>query len=92
MAIKSYIKGMYIMALVKCKECGKEISEDARKCLHCGCPKHTVKMSKKVMMILRVIGIIVLIGFIIACIYYNKSYKDFKERTKQNQTKTYYNF
>lgn len=26
------------MALIKCKECGKEISDKADKCPHCGCP------------------------------------------------------
>ena len=60
------------MALIKCKECGKEISEDARKCPYCGCPKYTVKMSKKAMIILRVIGIIILVGFIITCVRYKE--------------------
>lgn len=26
------------MALIKCPECGKEISERSGKCVHCGCP------------------------------------------------------
>lgn len=26
------------MALIKCKECGKEISDQAKSCPHCGCP------------------------------------------------------
>lgn len=26
------------MALIKCKECGKEISDKATKCIHCGAP------------------------------------------------------
>lgn len=26
------------MALIKCKECGKEISDKAKRCIHCGCP------------------------------------------------------
>lgn len=26
------------MALIKCKECGKEISDKANECIHCGCP------------------------------------------------------
>lgn len=25
------------MALIKCKECGKEISDSAKSCIHCGC-------------------------------------------------------
>lgn len=26
------------MALIQCRECGKEISDKATKCIHCGCP------------------------------------------------------
>ena len=26
------------MALIKCNECGKEISDKAKSCIHCGCP------------------------------------------------------
>ena len=26
------------MALIKCSECGKEISDKSKKCIHCGCP------------------------------------------------------
>lgn len=26
------------MALIKCPECGKEVSDKAEKCIHCGCP------------------------------------------------------
>lgn len=26
------------MALIKCSECGKEISDKAKTCIHCGCP------------------------------------------------------
>ena len=34
------------MALIKCPECGKKISDKARKCPDCGCPikKRTVKI------------------------------------------------
>lgn len=33
------------MALIKCSECGKEISDKAEKCIHCGCPikKQTIQ-------------------------------------------------
>lgn len=26
------------MSLIKCKECGKEISDKAESCVNCGCP------------------------------------------------------
>lgn len=29
------------MVLIKCPECGKEISDKAEKCIHCGCPIKT---------------------------------------------------
>lgn len=31
------------MALIKCKECGKEFSDTADVCIHCGCPLGKVK-------------------------------------------------
>lgn len=31
------------MALIKCAECNKEISEKATACPHCGCPNNQVK-------------------------------------------------
>ena len=32
------MRGVKIMALIKCKECGREISENANKCPNCGEP------------------------------------------------------
>ena len=29
---------MTVMALIKCPECGKEISDKSEKCIHCGFP------------------------------------------------------
>ena len=31
------------MSLIKCPECGKEISDTALACIHCGCPIHNDK-------------------------------------------------
>ena len=33
------------MALIKCSECGKEISDKAKICVHCGCPQSTISVS-----------------------------------------------
>jgi len=33
------------MALIKCPDCGKEISDKAASCIHCGCPIHSAKDS-----------------------------------------------
>lgn len=32
------------MAIIKCQDCGKEISSSAEKCIHCGCPIVKVDM------------------------------------------------
>lgn len=31
------------MALIKCSECNKDISEKAKACPHCGCPNNQIK-------------------------------------------------
>jgi len=31
------------LALISCKDCGKEISSSAEKCLFCGCPSETYR-------------------------------------------------
>ena len=37
------------MALIKCPECGKEISDRAQACIHCGCPIALATIQGKVM-------------------------------------------
>jgi len=32
-----------VMALIKCNDCGKEISDKAPNCIHCGCPIEVVE-------------------------------------------------
>lgn len=49
------------MALVKCKECGKEISKKAKKCPHCGAP---VKRTSILTWLVAIIFGLWLIGFI----------------------------
>lgn len=34
------------MALIKCEECGREISDKAKICIHCGCPIESELMNK----------------------------------------------
>ena len=59
------------MALIKCKECGKEISDQATTCPNCGCPINDdtytkeVKASKRVaIFIIAILIIVCLVGFI----------------------------
>lgn len=36
------------MALIKCPECGKEISDKSTNCIHCGCPLQQIQNQEKV--------------------------------------------
>lgn len=57
MVVKKYIKNRRNMALVKCKECNKEVSNQAKNCPNCGAK------IKKPIGILGWIGIIFLVMF-----------------------------
>lgn len=35
------------MALIKCEDCGKDVSNKAKACIHCGCPIEIKKEEKK---------------------------------------------
>ena len=67
------------MALIKCSECGKEISDKATSCIHCGNP---IKRQKKELRILDkwfiiLFPIIVFLGFRVIM-----NYRDFPPETK----------
>lgn len=49
------------MALVKCPECGKEISDTIKKCPNCGY-KNKKKLNKKKFVIICIISLVLLIG------------------------------
>ena len=63
------------MALIKCKECGKEISDTSKKCIHCWAKikkeksKNSSKIKKKLILILLgatlIIGSIITISFLV---------------------------
>ena len=74
------------MALIKCKECGKEISDQATNCPNCGCPINDdtitkeVKASKKVAIFIIVILVIVcIIGFIFGYFIPSHTYPTLKD-------------
>ena len=35
------------MALIKCPECGKEISDKSKQCIHCGYPLNEVSVNNQ---------------------------------------------
>lgn len=64
------------MAIIKCPECGKEISDKANSCPNCGAPIniHTEKSGNKKSKIFFIIICIILVGCVIGTIflYFNK--------------------
>jgi len=72
------------MALVKCPECGKEISEKAQKCVHCGYRKALTKNAKTkitIAFILQLVAIILLVAvnyiYVFDGMYDNYVYSEF---------------
>lgn len=66
------------MALVKCKECGKEMSDTVKKCPNCGY-KEKKPVNKKVFII---IGVILVVLCVSAGIFIIKSNKPLTDREK----------
>lgn len=63
------------MALINCKECGKEISNTCKTCVHCGAKTETSKTNNKKLIrnISILIVFVLLIGFVF--IFYNNTSK-----------------
>lgn len=62
------------MALIKCKECGKEISDTADKCIHCGIPPHEDEIKKEITAGLHIskklaVILIVILSIILICAF-----------------------
>ncbi|MGJ0302482.1 zinc-ribbon domain-containing protein [Aliarcobacter cryaerophilus] len=73
------------MALVKCKECGKEISSTVKVCPSCGYKKKPSKLTY---------FIVIVIGFIVGYMYLSNKhdYSSISERTQEKQqTKSIFN-
>ena len=66
------------MALVKCKECGKEISSTVKVCPSCGYKKKPSKLTY---------FIVIVIGFIVGYMYLSNKhdYSSISERTQEKQ-------
>ena len=60
------------MAIIKCSECGKEISDSATKCPHCGCL--TISGKKGVNLLQQSIwSIMAIVCIILGCILYSRT-------------------
>lgn len=56
------------MALIKCKECGKEVSSTAKVCPHCGKKDPAVaELSEKTMGIIWIISIVIVLCLFKSC-------------------------
>ncbi|MGN1370675.1 MAG: zinc ribbon domain-containing protein [Candidatus Coprovivens sp.] len=53
------------MALIKCRECGKEISDKATTCPNCGIKIHPIKNIIKIVVILFIVIIVLCLGIFI---------------------------
>lgn len=72
------------MAMVNCKECGKNISDTAKVCIHCGAKTETAKAkSKKAKVYIIVSIIIILIIASIILININSPINLYKKEAKQ---------
>lgn len=63
------------MAIIKCPDCNNEVSTEANKCIHCGCP---IKKKRNSLRIMVIIMMILLIGILI-CFFYSMFISDFKK-------------
>lgn len=77
------------MALIKCPECGKEVSDSAVMCPNCGCPinqKKKKKLSKKSIAALVIIFLVMII--IVGGIAFFKNNKTLGEKAVENSLQT----
>ena len=62
------------MALIKCRECERDISNEAKTCPRCGCKtKERRKMSKRQKILLSVIAVVLIV--VVVVVYSNNAWK-----------------
>lgn len=71
------------MALIKCKECGKEISDTSKACVHCGAKTELSKMQKsnnlKILLFIGTMAIIVIVYILVVCFKETDAEKQMRE-------------
>lgn len=80
------------MALIKCSECGKEISDKTKKCIHCGnkIKKNKKKINQNLLIIIIVAAVLLVLGVIIAVFASAKNKPDLKEAFEKIDCDYYY--
>ena len=76
------------MALIKCGECGKEISSNAKTCPNCGNPVKTGEFHKELSTAkkIAIVIIILIVVFIISIPIYNNYMNKVSEEVKRDIT------
>ena len=62
------------MAMVKCPECGQEISETSRRCVHCNAKLKGKKISKKKIAISILVLVFIVIVVLVGTVFFKISY------------------
>lgn len=71
------------MAMIKCKECGKNISDTAKVCVNCGAKTEKAKQqNKQTIKYIKITSIILLIIFIVILIVINNPIYKYKKQAK----------
>ena len=80
------------MALIKCSECGKEISDKSKVCIHCGnkIKKNKKKINENLLIIIIVVAVLLVLSIIIAVITSIKNKPDLKEVFEKVDCDDYY--
>lgn len=80
------------MALIKCPECGKEVSDKSEKCIHCGCPikKNTINNHSNLTLKKIGIGFVFILILVVSIngIYRKNARIDLKEYAVANTLKS----
>lgn len=61
------------MAMIKCPECGQEISDTSRRCVHCNAKLKGKKFNKKKIVISIIILVVVFIGVLVGTVFFKIS-------------------
>ena len=85
------------MALIKCSECGKEISSNARSCPHCGNPTQNRKIDvdkevsalKKVLIVGVIIFSIAIVGLLIGIFIQSHTYTSVENGVTKSEFKLF---
>ncbi len=75
------------MILVKCKECGQEMSDTLKRCPHCGHKEKKKIPKKKIIIVLIILVAVIAVGASAGVIIHNNNLKKIKEENeKYNDT------